>query len=260
MIQPIYLTTCLAENTEPLCQKLTTFLEAELGRPVAFKNDISWADRAHLLATGSIQIGWICGLLFMRLRKTQDAPLRLLAAPVMRGTNYANRPVYFSHIVVRQDSPCQNFADLRDVRWGYNEPGSFSGYAIVRHHLASIGESDRYFGEWIESGSHLNSLRLLLDGRIQAAAIDSTMLDYWQQKEPAQAKKIRVIGRLGPNPSPPLVVSSHVPASLQHNLRQLLLTLDQTRRGRAILAASNVARFTAVSEQSYQSLYEISQI
>jgi len=150
MSQIIRLTTCLAENSEPFCRQLAQLIPAQLGVAAHFIREVSWADRTEQLAKGAIQLGWICGLLFMRLRQEQNVPLKILAAPVMAGKAYANRPVYFSYLVVRQDSPFTALADLRGKRLGFNEPGSFSGYAIVRHHLAQLGEADGYFGEWVE--------------------------------------------------------------------------------------------------------------
>ena len=92
------------------------------------------------------------------------------------------------------------------------------------------------------------------NGRIDAAAIDSTVWDYLLQQEPTLADKTRLIGSLGPNPSPPLVASEQIPASQRQQLRQLLLTLHETSAGRAILASSGVREFTAVSNHAYQSL------
>ena len=259
MNKSLTLTTCLAENSEPLCRDLTGLIQTELALPCRFVNDIPWPERALQLATGNIQLGWICGLLFIRLQREQNSLLRLLATPVMAGADYANRPVYFSRLVVRQESPFTTFADLRGTRLGYNEPDSFSGFAIVRHHLKQQGETDDFFGEWIETGAHYNSLRLLLDGRIDATALDSTMLDYHLQRTPDLAHQIRVIENLGPNPCPPLVISTQLDARISQRLRQLLLTLHQTTAGQEILAANRIRRFMVVSEQDYYSLYEISQ-
>jgi phosphonate transport system substrate-binding protein len=260
MSQTIRLTTCLAENSEPLCRQLAGLLSAKLGVAAQVVSKIPWTDRAQQLAEGTIQMGWICGLLFMRLRQEQNSTLKVLAAPVMAGKAYANQPVYFSYLVAQQDSPFASLADLRGKRWGFNEPGSFSGYAIVRHHLAQLGETDSFFGEWVESGSHFNSLQMLLDGRIDATALDSTLLDYWKIHQPGWLRQIRIIGRLGPNPSPPMVISAHVPGDLRQQLQQLLLNLHDSRKGRLILASSGVCRFTAVPDQIYTALYEISQI
>jgi ABC-type nitrate/sulfonate/bicarbonate transport system substrate-binding protein len=64
--------------------------------------------------------------------RRQPPKLTLLAAPLPAGARYGGKPIYFSDVVVRRDSPYQTFADLRGVTWGYNEPGSQSGYNVVR--------------------------------------------------------------------------------------------------------------------------------
>ena len=140
MTRQLRLTTCLAENSEPLCHHLCGFIEQQLGWNAEFVGNIPWQERAQQLAAGSIHLGWICGLLFKRLQIEQQIPLQLLAAPIMCGEGYKGQPVYFSKVIVRADSEYQTFYQLRGVRWGYNEPGSFSGYAIVRHHLARLGK------------------------------------------------------------------------------------------------------------------------
>jgi phosphonate transport system substrate-binding protein len=89
------------------------------------------------------------------------------------GACYKDRPVYFSDVVVRRDSKFHTFADLRGASWAYNEPGSHSGYNVVGYHLATLGEGSGYFGQVVESGAHQVSLQMILDGRIDASAIDS---------------------------------------------------------------------------------------
>lgn len=254
------LTTCLAENSVPLCRHLASFMQTHLDMPVQFIEDISWDERAQQLSVGAIQMGWICGLLFAHLRTEDNAPLHVVAAPIMQGSDYAHRPVYFSRLVVREESAFSTFSHLRGCRLGFNDPGSFSGYAIVRHYLTQLGETDAYFGAWVETGSHANSLQMLLNGRIEATALDSTLLDYWLEKKPNLAHKIRLITTLGPNHSPPMVISAQVPAQLRQQIADLLLNLHQTTAGQSLLAASRVKRFTAVSDHTYQSLYEMSQI
>ena len=82
-----------------------------------------------------------------------------------------------SDVIVRADSPFLSFADLRGAVWAYNEPRSHSGYNVVRYHLAAKGMPAAYFGRVVESGSHHNSLQMILQRSIDAAAIDSTVLE-----------------------------------------------------------------------------------
>ena len=138
-------------------RRITTYIEARFGIPTEFINHIPWQEREKLFDAEEIQVCWICGLPYVLKAAEPESRIELLAAPVMIGDRYLNRPIYFSDIIVRADSRFQSFADLRGASWVYNEPRSQSGFDIVGHHLKMLGESLTYFGEIIESGAHQTS-------------------------------------------------------------------------------------------------------
>jgi len=87
-----------------------------------------------------------------------------LAAPVLQGPRYQGRPVYFSDVIVRRDSPLRSFADLRGASWSYNDPDSHSGYNLTRYELARRGEARGYFGTVVSAGWHQESIRWVAEG------------------------------------------------------------------------------------------------
>ena len=103
------LTTCLGENTEPVCTAVAKHLSTHLQQPLRYEDSIPWPERSRRLDTGEIEIGWICGLLYVQKVDTA-VPLSLLAAPIMAGET---QPVYSSKMIVHRDSDFQTFADLR---------------------------------------------------------------------------------------------------------------------------------------------------
>jgi phosphonate transport system substrate-binding protein len=153
----------MAENMDSVCRRITTYIGVRLRTPTEFINHIPWQEREKLFDATEIQVCWICGLPYVLKAAEPGSRIELLAAPVMIGERYLNRPIYFSDIVVSADSRFQSFADLRGASWVYNEPRSQSGFNIVRHHLRMLGESLRYFGQIFESGAHQTSLRMILD-------------------------------------------------------------------------------------------------
>lgn len=244
-------TSCQAANADPFCRAVVQYAAARLSRPTRFVEDLPWQERARQLDRGEIQVGWICGRPYIRKIDEQKLPLELLAAPVMAAQRYQGRPVYFSDVVVRQDSPFYQFADLRGARWAYNEPDSFSGYWTVCHHLAALGETGAYFGRVVASGAHQTSLQMILTGEVDGSAIDSTVLETELACQPALAGQIRIIATLGPSPIPPWVISTHLELSLREAIRTAWLTMHQDAAGRAILQQGGVARFAAVTDADY---------
>lgn len=253
---PITITTCQATNTEDVCRAITHYLNARL--PYAFRlvDEIPWQERERGLDGKTIHVGWICGSYYVWKVAGNRSDVRLLAAPVMGHDRYEGRPVYFSDVIVRHDSPFRRFADLEGARWAYNEPRSYSGTIVVCRHLAEQGLDGSYFGTAVESGYHTRSLQMVLEGHVDATAIDSTVLEFELARRPQLQRQLRVVKSLGPSPIPPLVTFGSLSAEQEGALRQALLAMHRDRAGRAALARGYLARFSPVEDGDYDPIRE----
>jgi phosphonate transport system substrate-binding protein len=249
----------MAPRADSFCAALARYIGDQLQIPIAFIDDIAWQERERRFDAGDIDICWICGLPYVWKADRGYPPLELLAAPVMSGARYQNRPVYFSDVVVRQTSPLHTFADLRGATWAYNEPASHSGYNVVRHHLATLAATSGYFGQVIESGAHQRSLQLLLAGQIDATAIDSTVLEAELWPQPEIAAQLRVIATLGPSSIPPWIIQRHLPQELGMALRSVFLDMHRNPQGRALLTTEWIARFVQVDDRVYDDIRRMDQ-
>jgi phosphonate transport system substrate-binding protein len=250
-------TSCQAATADATCRAIVAYLGQRLGISTQFVDDVPWQERSRLFDAGEIQVSWICGWPYVRRVDREKRPIELLVAPVMQGARYQGRPVYFSDVVVRRDSPYRCFADLRGVRWAYNEPESFSGSWVVRYHLATLGEMVGYFGAVVESGAHQDSLQMILNGEVAAAAIDSTVLETILQLEPALSEQINIVATLGPNPMPPWVIHTGVEPTLRQRLRTLLTSMHEDLSGQAILNRDGMAFFAAADNTDYDPIREM---
>src|SRR5262245_38286615 len=214
--------SCMAENSESFCQALADYVHWRLRISTEYVTGIPWQEREKLFDAGEVQIVWICGLPYVNKADLALGYVELLAVPVPMGERYLDRPIYFADVVVRSDSPYQSFTDIRGAVWAYNEPRSHSGFNSVRAYLAEFGERDGFFGRVIEAGRHTLSLGMVLGGRVDATAIDSTVLDWIVDRQQDVAEQIRVIETIGPSPIPPLVISQRVPNEIRSQLRRLL--------------------------------------
>src|SRR5712692_6501628 len=143
-------------------------------------------------AEGQIDVAFICGLPYVRMASQDTCPVELLAAPVLMGERYLHKPVYFSDVIVRSDSPLTSFDDLGGCVWAYNERISHSGCNLVCYSLLERGKSPGYFGKTVKSGSHLRSLEMVLEGEADAAAIDSHLSDILRSRDEGLAERLRV--------------------------------------------------------------------
>ncbi|MCX7197282.1 MAG: PhnD/SsuA/transferrin family substrate-binding protein, partial [Proteobacteria bacterium] len=156
-----------------------------------------------------------------------------------------------SDLLVRHDHPARSLADLSGATVAINEPNSHSGHGVLRHALAAAGLPHGFFGAVVESGARQGSLALIESGAIDAAAIDSTVLETELRAAPGRARGLRTIATFGPSPIPPWVVSTQLPPSTRAGLRAALLALPADAAARAMLDAAQVARFAAVDDAWY---------
>jgi phosphonate transport system substrate-binding protein len=234
-----------------LTRDLAGYIAERLSIPVIPDLDIPWQERERRLDAGEINVCWICGLPYIRKVAITSPVIELLAAPVMLGARYQDRPIYFSDVVVRSDSPFQTIEDLRGSTWAYNEPGSHSGYNVVRYALALRNETSGYFGRVIESGAHQVSLQMILDREVDGSAIDSTVLEQEIRNDPSIQSQIRIIDSFGPSPIPPWVISKNTRPELKLNLQKLFLEMHNDPAGKHILDRASTLRFVAVEDADY---------
>ena len=228
------------------------FVADYVGEKLGQQTELTVGYSFDQFAGGEADIGFLCGLPYVELARRSRPPVELLAAPVLTGTRYGGRPIYFSDVIVRADSPFRSFSELRGRVWAYNDPDSHSGYNVTRHRLVSMGETNGFFGQVVEAGSHQRSIRMVCSGEIDAAAIDSQVLSVELRDRPALRDQIKVIDTLGPAGIQPVVAASRLPDGLKAAVKDVLLTMGDDPAARAILDHGFVERFVAVTDEDYE--------
>jgi phosphonate transport system substrate-binding protein len=241
----------LADNAQPLYAGITRYLGDRLAVPAELESGVAAWDLPRRLDADAVDVAFLCGWPYVQQHDLPASPIELLCAPVMAGSRYADRPVYFTDMIVRHDHPARDFADLRGATYAYNNTGSHSGYNVVRHHLLELGETGGYFGRVVSGGTHQGSIRGILDGTIDTAGIDSTVLETEEAARPELRTALRTIAVIGPSPIPPVVVPRTLDPALRTRLRGLLLDMGADPAGRAILATGRMTRFVPVADADY---------
>jgi phosphonate transport system substrate-binding protein len=207
----------------------------------------------QMLEAGDVDYDFICGYPYILARDQRVPKVELVAAPVPKHPRYSHKPVYFSDLIVRADSPFKALQDLRGRTYVYNEETSNSGYNMPRSYLVKLGLTNGFFGKVLRSGSHEASIRMVAQGLADASFVDSLVLDYDRAKGFDEAAQVRVIDSLGPVATVPFVVSTRS-VSTAAPLKARLLTMHEDPRGRQILDEAFLERFAEVSDSDYDGL------
>ncbi len=168
--QTLIFANFLAPNLDKTYHHITEYIERCVGIPGILICGESFDD----FSSGCIDGGFICGLAYVHLSRLHPCPVELIAAPLLLGERYQHAPRYFSDIVVRKEFMYTSLEDLRGCIWAYNEKASHSGYNLVYANLLERGlpAPTEYFKKMIKSGSHAQSIRLVMEGKADATAID----------------------------------------------------------------------------------------
>lgn len=208
-----------------------------------------------LLHQDEIDLAFICGLPF--IRRSQEAPdqLQAIVAPVMQADRYQNQPIYFSDIIVQAESSILTFGQLAGKTFGYNDQGSNSGYNLMRYRLMRDRLPPSFFGRALPSGSHQRSSQWVMNGTVDCAAIDSTVLEQEQRSCPELAKHLRVIESIGPCPMPPMAIAQRLGTTMQQIIQSALLEPDEQLQ--QAMRQVGIHRFAPVQSTDYQPLAQL---
>jgi phosphonate transport system substrate-binding protein len=248
--------SAMAENAAPHLRAIADWVAGATKLPVRYDAHSPWPQSEAALYDGAAAFGFICGLPYV----LESTRVEALVAPVMAGGRYGDRPVYFSDVVVRADSCAERFGDLRGRSFAFNEPGSHSGYNLVRYHLATLGEDGRFFGRVSASGAHQQSLRMVISGQIDCAAIDTIVLEQELANSPELAGRFKVVATLGPSPIQPFVSSRSVPAAARRDVAAALARMHLDSAGRQILERARIRRFEAATDAHYDEIRRMSRL
>jgi phosphonate transport system substrate-binding protein len=242
--------TFLAPNMLPVYRFTMEYLSRQLGCEIELAVGLDYDEIFQA------DLAFICGLPYVLYTAPYlaNASIEALVAPVLQGERFQKRPIYFSDVIVRQDSPFQSFADLRGCSWAYNEPQSQSGYGITRYWLAKLGETHGYFSEVVQSGFHQKSIEMVCNGEVDASAIDAQVLAVELRDRPQLGGQVRVIDSLGPSSIQPLAAASRLPTALKQDIQTILAEIHHDPTGRVVLDKGFIDHFVAVSDTDYNDI------
>jgi phosphonate transport system substrate-binding protein len=238
---------------QPLLQEL----RAALGIPVEIYVPPSYGAVVEGLLSGAIQLARLGPASYVAARKA-DPQLTPFASFEHKANVYQQAGAFYhSLLIVRADSGIGNIAALHGKRLALVDPQSTSGALIPKHVFATqIGQPlESYFGQTGYTGSHLQSVSRVLDGRADAAFVGSVNLAA-AITDPATRQKIRVIWRSQAYPLDPFVYRGQLCTGLKTKIRDVFLKHGGARQA-AVLENIDGVRFVPISDRDYQSVRDI---
>ncbi len=175
------------------------------------------------------------------------------AEAFVQGVRDASAPTYKSFIITRDDTGIESVEDVVGTTFAWVDPASGSGYLFPRAMMLGTldttdEELDAMFANVIFSGGHDASVRYVINGDVDAAAVSDSQIQRMQAAEYPGIERVVVIGETDPIPRSPEAYRGDLPESLKEALRDAYMSFDD----RGFLEAHNYHDgFVAVDDSAY---------
>ena len=209
-----------------------------------------------LWARDDLGLAMMCGLPFAQRAERPT----LIAAPVPSPARYAGKPVYFTDIVVRADSPHQTLEDTFGGVIGYTLVDSMSGGVALRCHLEGFRTPSRPRLYRKAIGGFVNArnvIEALAAGVIDAGPLDSYYHDLLKRNDPGFAAQVRLVASTAAMPIPPLVATAALAKVDLSRLQAALLAVNTLPELAPVLERLQLRGFALPDPESYAVLADM---
>lgn len=191
---------------------LTQYLRDALGRPVELVLAPNMATAINNVATGNVDLAYLTPVAYLRSKEISNT--NLIAKTV---TN--NKASFKLMIVVRNDSPIQNVAELRGKSFAFGDPAALLQRAVVVGAGINLDELGHY--NFVDH--YDNIVRGVLNRDYDAGILKDTMAYKWKNKG------IHILYSSDDLPPYNITAAPHIDNKLLEQLRNAFLNLDINR-------------------------------
>lgn len=223
---------------------LAELLSEALGQPVTLRIPRDYSEHVEAAGRGEYDIAYLGPSLYVKLREAHG-PQTLLARQQI-----GSRPVFHSKIFVRADSPVKSLTDLAGRRFAFGSAQSTMGHYVPRHMLWQAGITvDRLAGHSFIN-DHVNVTLGVLAGEFDAGAVKEDVFFQYEKRG------LRAIATSKPISDHLLVAGPRLSTAQVQRLREALLRLHESPRGRAALQAMTpgITALVMAQDSDYDSL------
>lgn len=230
---------------------LLKYIAIKTGRKYELLQRKTYAEVNQLVKDNKVDVAFVCTGAYLPAKR--DCNAELLAVPVVR-----EQPLYYSYIIVPQDSAAKEFGDLNGKKFAFTDALSNTGKLYPTYLTAAAGRNpDTFFSSTIFTYNHDNSIRAVQQKTVDGAAVDSLIFDYLAAKRPAATQGVRVLQKSPAFGIPPVIVNADMDPALKAELKKILFGLDKDPAGRKILKNLMIDRFQEGDEANYQSVADM---
>jgi len=166
---------------------------------------------------------------------------------------------YRGNIFVRKDSGIRSVADMEGKTLVLVDKATTAGYlypvSFMKEH--NINDIENFFSRVYFSGTHDGSAWAVYKTEVDVGAGKDGVFQALAAEYPQFKEQMVVLAESPELPSNAIGVRSDMDKAFKERLRDLLLSLDKSKEGRAALKDMGAVKFIPASDEDYGPLYQM---
>jgi phosphonate transport system substrate-binding protein len=218
-IHPYLPATELTKRFSPLA----SHLEASLGLPVEIRVQKSYQAHLDFVGRDLADFAYVGPASYIQITEQYGRK------PLLAKLEVSGMPFFHGMIVVRQDSPIQELADLKAKSFAFGDPNSTMSYFAPRSLLAAAGVPLESLARHDYLGSHHDVALAVLGGYFDAGAVKQEVFYAYEKRG------LKIVAQSPPIPPHLFLTRADLPPSLVAGLRAALLDINSLPGKAAVL-------------------------
>lgn len=158
---------------------------------------------------------------------------------------------YRSIVITRNSQKGSALENFQGCRAAFNEDQSFSGHTALLSTLPLNLLRPNFFSDMVPTDSHENSMKAVVDGEADVAAIDEISYKLITNEKPDLKEKLRIITRTQNAQAPPYVTSSYREAEEIDVIRDTLVSVSRTEAAKSALKSMYIRTIIDATNENY---------
>ena len=228
---------------------LTKYLERTVGMKVDFVPVNDYPAAVEALVNKQVELVWFGGFTYVQAQIRSGGKIIPIA---QREEDTSFRSVF----ITQTNSGIKRLTDLKGKQVSFGSQSSTSGHLMPRSFLLEAGiDPDKDFKRVAYSGAHDATIAAVVNGRVDAAALDITVWRKFVSENKVDTTKVDVFYTTPPYFNYNWSVHADMPAPLREKITAALLNLNMNNpEGKEILTLNRATKYIPTKPENYKGL------
>lgn len=242
-VHPYLPSTELVRRFAPLVEHLSN----RLGRPIELQIARTYQSHAANIGSDGVDLAYVGPATYVKIT-AKHGPKPILARLEVDG-----KPGFQGVIVVREQSPVMELADLKGRSFAFGNRNSTMSFVVPRHLLNNAGVDLNALSHYEHLRNHQDVALGVLAGYFDAGAVKEEV--FWKYR----SRGLRALTHSPVISEHLFITRSGLSPDLIEHLRELLLTLADEPNGASLLRSlkKNLTRLVPAHDRDYDNLRRI---